>query len=235
MSSEASGSNKNGDKESGAMWKHIGLHGHAVGTFVCENKFIVWKSALTSRDENVSGTTKSIPAIALKSALWTVFGRSGHLRIQTKAKPDGTPYQRDLKHELRFDGFPVKDFDVIKATLKDMYDLELHKHGMSSAGTQYGLTKITGKNIVFRHCILEDADEEGEEFEPREGEEMMSLDLTEVSQCVLPGNNRNEIELQFPESDTVEAGTDQLGMCHCHDCCVALCVSFVCKEHDPNK
>ena len=53
--------------------------------------------------------------------------------------------------------------------------------------------------------------EEGEEFEPREGDEMMSLDLTEVSQCVLPGNNRNEIELQFPESDTVEAGTDQLG------------------------
>ena len=30
-------------------------------------------------------------------------------------------------------------------------------------------------------------------------------------QCVLPGTNRNEIELQFPESDAVEAGTDQLG------------------------
>jgi structure-specific recognition protein 1 len=39
---------------------------------------------------------------------------------------------------------------------------------------------------------------------------MMSLDLAQVSQCVLPGNNRNEIELQFPESDAVEAGTDQL-------------------------
>ena len=39
---------------------------------------------------------------------------------------------------------------------------------------------------------------------------MMSLDLAEVSQCVLPGNNRNEIELQFPESDAVEADNDQL-------------------------
>jgi len=39
---------------------------------------------------------------------------------------------------------------------------------------------------------------------------MMSLDLAEVSQCVLPGNNRNEIELQFPESDAVEANKDQL-------------------------
>ena len=39
---------------------------------------------------------------------------------------------------------------------------------------------------------------------------MLSLDLAEVSQCVLPGNNRNEIELQFPESDAVEANNDQL-------------------------
>ena len=39
---------------------------------------------------------------------------------------------------------------------------------------------------------------------------MMSLDLVEVSQCVLPGNNRNEVELQFPESDAVEANNDQL-------------------------
>ena len=39
---------------------------------------------------------------------------------------------------------------------------------------------------------------------------MMSLDLAEVSQCVLPGNNRNEVELQFPESDAIEANNDQL-------------------------
>jgi hypothetical protein len=44
----------------------------------------------------------------------------------------------------------------------------------------------------------------------RQGDEMMSLDLAEVSQCVLPGNNRNEVELQFPESDAVEANNDQL-------------------------
>lgn len=81
---------------------------------------------------------------------------------------------------------------------------------MSSAGNSWGNTDISNKHLVFRQCILEDADEEGEEFEPRDGDEMLSLDLGEVSQCVLPGNNRNEIEMQFLESDTVEAGTDQL-------------------------
>jgi structure-specific recognition protein 1 len=58
---------------------------------------------------------------------------------------------------------------------------------------------------VFRESIV--AEEEGE---AEGGEEIISLELAEVSQCVLPGNNRNEIEIQFHESDTVEQGTDQL-------------------------
>lgn len=56
----------------------------------------------------------------------------------------------------------------------------------------------------------------GQEFEVRTGEEIWSVDLTQVSQCVLPGTNRNELELQFPESDTIEAGTDQLGTAFKH-------------------
>tara|TARA_B110001450_G_C17582343_1_gene465473 strand:- start:361 stop:768 length:408 start_codon:yes stop_codon:yes gene_type:complete len=55
-----------------------------------------------------------------------------------------------------------------------------------------------------------DEKQQYQEFEVRQGDEMMSLDLAEVSQCVLPGNNRNEVELQFPESDAVEANNDQL-------------------------
>ena len=64
---------------------------------------------------------------------------------------------------------------------------------------------------MFKQCILDDAYEEGEEFEPRDGDEMLSLNLADVSQCVVQGNRKNEVELQFHELDTVEAGTDQLG------------------------
>ena len=53
--------------------------------------------------------------------------------------------------------------------------------------------------------------EEGQEFEVKKDNEIFSLDLAEISQCVLPGNNRNELELQFLETDTMEPGTDQLG------------------------
>lgn len=164
---------------------------------------ITWKSAASDDIE-----TKSVlPKQAIAGALWTVFGRSGHLRILTRAI-EGS--KTKLPASLRFDGFPPGDYDRLAENCQTMYGVPLKKHSMSSAGNSWGNTDIANKHLVFRQCILEDADEEGEEFEPRDGDEMMSLDLGEVSQCVLPGNNRNEIEMQFHESDTVEAGTDQL-------------------------
>ena len=164
---------------------------------------ITWKSAASDDIE-----TKSVlPKAAISSALWTIFGKSGHLRILTKTI-EGS--KTKLPASLKFDGFPPSDYDRLAENCQSMYGVQLKKHSMSSAGNSWGNTDIASKHLVFRQCILEDADEEGEEFEPRDGEEMMSLDLGEVSQCVLPGNNRNEIEMQFHESDTVEAGTDQL-------------------------
>jgi POB3-like N-terminal PH domain len=184
-----------------SIWKHVGLRSHSVGTFSCEPERIVWKSALTGDDVDMHRT---IPKSQVVGALWTVFGKSGHLRIQTKGSGN-------LKHELRFDGFPPNDFDALKTVLQANYGIVLKPHTMSSAGAQYGITTIANKNLVYKHCVLDEMNEEGQEFEPRAEDEMLSLDLAEVSQCVLPGNNRNEIELQFPESDTIEAGTDQLG------------------------
>jgi hypothetical protein len=164
---------------------------------------ISWKSAILGNNDDVS-ISRHIPGKAVKGAQWTVFGRSGHVRIRTSGA-------KDVHHELRFDGFPPNDFEKLKDALQELYGVTLEKHTISSAGTSYGKSTIKGRNLVFSHMVLEDADEEGEEFEARVGDELMSLDLAQVSQCVLPGNNRNEIELQFPESDTLEAGTDQLG------------------------
>jgi hypothetical protein len=158
------------------IWKHIGLHGHSVGTIVCEPARVVWKSALTGRDDEAS-TTKSIPAATVRAAHWTLFGKSGHLRLKIKANSG-----KNLKHEYRFDGFPLADFDLLKETIKKHYKLDLQQISMSAAGAQYGMTSIQSKNLVFRHCVLDEMNEEGQELEPREEEEMMSLDLAEVSQ-----------------------------------------------------
>lgn len=192
-----------------AVWKHIGLHGFAVGTLALMPDAVVWKSAVTGRDsDDVSGgtTTRKIAASKLTGAQWTVSGKSsGLLRLQTSDT-------KQQSHEWRLDGFPVADFDVLKEKLKSTYKVDLKILNLSAAGTQYGITKIQGKLLTMNHCLLQDdLNEEGQEFEVQTGDQILSMDLTEVSQCVLPGNNRNELELQFPETDTMEAGTDQLG------------------------
>jgi hypothetical protein len=135
------------------IWKHIGLHGHSVGTFACDESGIQWNSALAANDSNLKRT---IPKDAIAGVHdWTVFGRSGHIRLHT------SPNSK-LNHELRFDGFPPTDFDVLKDIFKDYYGVDLNKLNLSAAGTQFGLSKMSGKKLTFRHCILEDADEEGE-------------------------------------------------------------------------
>ena len=205
------------------VWKHIGMHGHAVGTFACYDDKMQWKSSIAAAVENegLTATTRTIPASQIAAVLWTVFGKSAHIRIQTKQQAaaaaaaggssgSSKSSSSNLPHELRLDGFPSNDFEVLKGALQQKYNIPLKIHNMSSAGTQYGITSVKGKNLVFQHCVLDEMNEEGQEFEPRAGDEMMSVHLNEVSQCVLPGNNRNEIEVQFPESDAVEADSDQL-------------------------
>ena len=139
-------------------WKHIGLHGHSVGTFLCAEAGVQWKSALYGRDDTGGASTRSIAKDSIEKAAWTVFGKSGHLRLNVAVKEGKSNNQ----HELRFDGFPASAFDDLKDVFQEYYDIELAKHNISSAGTQYGQSKISGKKLVFQHCILEDADEEGE-------------------------------------------------------------------------
>ena len=185
---------------------NIGLHGHSIGSLTIDTSGIRWKSALDTGDDDVT-LSKFMPKANIHSAAWTVFGKSGYLRILKKQQPNS---KGDKESDLRFDGFPVSDFEKLISTLKAFYNVSLRKKTISSGGVSFGNTDLEKKQLVFKECILEDADEEGQEFEPRDGHEMLSLNLGEVAQCVIQGNTKNEIEVQFAESDTVEAGADKL-------------------------
>lgn len=91
-------------KENGTTsWKHIGLNGHSVGTFACSEGGVQWKSAMYGRGDDAGGgtvSTRNVPKAALEGALWSVFGKSGHLRVKTTGGENNK-----LAHELRFDGF----------------------------------------------------------------------------------------------------------------------------------
>ena len=185
-------------------WLHIGLHGHSVGTFQCEAKGIIWQSANNSINNN-NNTSNSdddlvlsrfIPAKALASpAQWSVYGRTAHLRVHNTVANSGDAAQRSFPRELRFDGFPSNAFDSLKALLQSLFRVELVRHPVSVCGASFGNVTIDApvaghQNLVFRRCVLEDVNEEGQEFEAKDGEELMSVHLADVSQCVLPGNSR---------------------------------------------
>ena len=80
-------------------WNHIGLHSSSVGSLTLTPSYLQWASAVGAQDDTVM-TTKKVPAANIKRAMWTVFGKSGYLRVMIKPGTDvRTP-------ELRFDGFP---------------------------------------------------------------------------------------------------------------------------------
>jgi hypothetical protein len=233
-------------------WKHIGLYGYAVGTLAFYPDMIVWKSALSGRNDSKSNhghnededhlgntdsnalattTTRKIAASKLKYAKWTPMGKNiglVRLGITNSANTNNTatsssssssknppPFQQDW----RLDGFPATDFDLLSQKLQSLYQIPLQNYIMSSAGTQYGIPTVSPpetheKWLNFHHCIVQDdLNEEGQEFQILSTHPIAHFDLHEITQCVIPANNnRNEIELQFPETDTIEVGTDQLGM-----------------------
>ena len=187
-------------------WRHIGLHGSTMGNLLMHPQYLQWTSGAgtkgINRDNDDIVTTKRVMADRIKTAQWTVFGRHGYLRVQIKPDEDA---KSKKPVEMRFDGFPENDFSKVVEIMNDLYGIKVMKKIVSSSGASFGTTDIVNNHLVFRESIV--AEEEGE---AEAGEEIISLNLAEVSQCVLPGNNRNEIELQFHESDTVEQGTDQL-------------------------
>jgi structure-specific recognition protein 1 len=175
-------------------------------------------------------TTRKIPAMKLTFAKWTAMGKNiGLVRLgilntatsssnsNSNSSKNAPPYQQDW----RLDGFPASDYDLLSQKLQSLYRVPLQTHTMSAAGTQYGIPLVvspasatsTEKWLTLQHCIVQDdLNEEGQELQVLQTNPICHFDLNEITQCVIPANNnRNEIELQFPESDTIEAGTDQLG------------------------
>ena len=119
-------------------------------------------------------TKRTLPKESIAGALWTVFGKSGHLRVLTKSSKSSSSTESKLPAALRFDGFPPSDYDSLNEVFTSLYGVPLKKHSMSSAGNSWGNTDISNKHLVFRQCQLEDADEEGEDRDDGEDEGHLS-------------------------------------------------------------
>ncbi|GMI02367.1 hypothetical protein TrLO_g14125 [Triparma laevis f. longispina] len=172
---------------------NIGLYGSTVGKLNLSTSTLAWSSATTS--DKYSTTSSNVV-----HAEWTVYGKMAYLRVTVK--------DSDGKKSLRrFDGFATSSFDSVKSQFLTNYDVEVVKTKMDLTGASYGLPTLKDSRLTFNS---NEVSPDGTENNP--GPEMMSLEMSEVSQCVMrgTGKDRNLIELQFQDNDNLEKNSDQL-------------------------
>lgn len=106
---------------------------------------------------------------------WTVFGPKAHIVVYLT---DGSFY--------RLDGFEKNKFDEISQYLKSVLGVTLEKGSVATGGSQFGEISFNDKSV----SMISGA------------KQVFEMRLDSVAQCVM-GNNRNEVEIQFVDNDTV--------------------------------
>lgn len=198
-------------------FQHIGLFGFSVGVLTLQPASLVWQ-------DRTGAQKKTVNPNDVVRATWQVYGSSGHLRVFAKVRAPlrvGLPFltkqifwlklcacalvivlvcfswgnstKQDGK-SFRFEGFKPRDKDSVKDYLKSVYDIALKDEVVASDGANYGQFQFKDKALVFE---VND-------------KPAFELSLSNISQCVIPGNTRNEVEMQFHESDAVNREEDAL-------------------------
>lgn len=126
----------------------------------------------------------NIPMEEIKSASWTVFGIKAYMRL---CKKDGK--------QLSFDGFSKGDYEGLSAYLSQN-GLSLDKERVSSEGSHYGTASLS-RNSVSMSSV-------------KSGLPLFDISLENVSMCVVPQNNKNEVEVQFHEPEHGDPEEDGL-------------------------
>ncbi|CAE7592144.1 ssrp1, partial [Symbiodinium microadriaticum] len=175
------------------VYQHIGLSGFTVGTVKFDSNSIEWK-------DRGNIVVKSFDGDQTTRAIWTVYGVKGHLYIHFK----------EGKFAI-FDGFSKDDFSDISPFFQEEYNVAVETANVSALlitllvilymqpacdGGNFGDIELDDNSMVMKSA--------------KTGKQVFDLKLTNVSQCVLPGNNKDEVEIQFHEADTGDREEDML-------------------------
>lgn len=116
---------------------------------------------------------------------WTVFGSKAHLIIYTT---DGSL--------VRFDGFEKTRYGEISQFIKSSLGVDVEITEAASDGSHFGEMTFNDKSLSMKSGATNK-----QSFEVR---------LDNVAQCVIPGNSRNEVEVQFLDDETGDKESDFL-------------------------
>uniref|UniRef100_A0A7S2WS60 FACT complex subunit SSRP1 n=2 Tax=Rhizochromulina marina TaxID=1034831 RepID=A0A7S2WS60_9STRA len=106
---------------------------------------------------------------------WSPVGRRCHVKLFLK---EAAP--------LRFEGFRKADIESIKSFLTAQ-GIAMDQEEVETGGGNYGALNFDDAGVL--------------NF-TKEGKQMFEINLSNVSQCVTPGNKQDELEVQFIDADS---------------------------------
>lgn len=133
------------------------------------------------RDNN---TVKHFDKNDLKGGKWTNFGQKGYLKLLTK----------DNK-SIQLDGFAKSDQERISQFSNTNFGFGIESQELACDGANFGSLEYDDKHISLKSA---------------KGLDYFQLKLDNIANCAIADKNRNEVEIQFHESDTTARDEDGL-------------------------
>lgn len=154
----------------------IGLDGRALGLLSVDAAGFEWRGGdKGSGSGGNAGMLKQFPKDSLQSLHNSLFGGRHSLLLRLADNSFA-----------RLDGFSKNDMEKIPSLCKDLFNLEVKKEEISSSGANFGQISLAPRSILMTSSSSSSS--------------LFELKLDAVAQCVVPANNRNELEIQFLEN-----------------------------------
>ena len=144
------------------------------------------------------GNVKSWQASTFKHAIWSVFGLKASLKISS------------ADSNIRFDGFSKSDYESVSTQFTENFQTNIEKQDISAEGSHFGIVAIHDKSLTMKSIS---------------DKTVFDMSLENLAQCVIPTQNRDELEIQFQESDT---NRDE-------DCLVQITLHFPPADEDEDE
>mmetsp|Transcript_36001 Transcript_36001/g.57606 ORF Transcript_36001/g.57606 Transcript_36001/m.57606 type:complete len:835 (+) Transcript_36001:284-2788(+) len=148
----------------------------SLGQFILSDEGLIWRPSADS-----SGSILVIKKDQIKDMSWCECATYAMLTVfWTKTG------EEENKQYDRFDGFKVRDTEIFETMVEKVYQKELKRDSLNSAGLNVGQVSISKDKGTLQMLYKEKID--------------IEVPLSGISQCVATG--KNDIEIHFHEDDT---------------------------------
>lgn len=177
-------------------FQNITLTGFHQGSITFKEDRVEWANKYSNNKEILANTINKIK--------WSVYGSRGYLKFYIKNNDKG-----EHQKPQQFDGFNGSDFASIYTYISDLYKIKVDTPKAHSGGGNYGNIVFEGNSLLMKSVVVDKDNEE--HLVPG-----WEIGLDNISLCVVPTSNRNEMEIQFKDNDNTDREEDNVAQITFH-------------------